>query len=216
MIETSNNTNYSFLYFGLAAPFLHEISIALAGSLYPEYSHYSSFMSELSANGFEYAYISRLGSLYLSSLCVLLFTLGLSTAVTSRSTLKKWAIGLTLAFGLGRIGAAVFSCDPGCTPESPSTDQVLHNIFGGTGTFCMQIAILLWGIVFAEISKPLSRFSFITGAITLIAFLSISSTLEERNGTGLLQRITISGSHLWVFITALYFLRKRPTTAVVT
>lgn len=187
------NNKRLFFYGGIIAPFLHIVSVVVAGALYPGYSHYQSFMSELAANGFEYSYVLKLGSFYAVSLLVLGFTLALNESVKGSGMVKSLATLALVVYCCGLLAAGVFSCDLGCTPDSPSIDQALHNIFGGIGIFALPVGILMWGVVFKKQSIPLAGLSFVIGSVTLVSFFSIALTLDDRNGTGLLQRVTISG-----------------------
>src|SRR5689334_21643118 len=58
--------------------------------------------------------------------------------------------------GVGRIGAGVFPCDPGCVPAPSGPD--LHKLFATVG-FCSGIlATFLWGIVLRRL-RALSSFA---------------------------------------------------------
>lgn len=83
-------------------------------------------------------------------------------------------------FGLGMIGAGLFSADPvnGFPPGIPSqvtTHGILHFVTGGIGFLGFITACFIFARRFASLhERQWSRFSFITGLVFLFAFIGIA------------------------------------------
>ncbi len=107
-----------FAVCGAIAPPLFASIIFVAGSLRPEYSHVSQFISELSYG--RNAIVQNL-NFVLTGMLIAAFSYGLHKGLPAGS--RKGPAFVT-AFGIGLIGAGVFPGDP----ANPSV-QSLHFLF---------------------------------------------------------------------------------------
>ena len=97
---------------------------------------------------------------------------------------KKWAPRMLGLYGLGLIGAAIFSADPalGFPPGTPASNTpiswhgMMHVIVGTTGFVGFIAACLIFARRFAsEGRREWSIFSAATGVLFLAAFIGIAS-----------------------------------------
>jgi len=103
----------------------------------------------------------QVANLVLSGLMVI------AAAVGMRRTGLKWGPLLLTGYGLGMVGAGIFTADP--HDGSQSTHGMLHFVFGGAGFLCLVAACF----VLARTTMP--WFSRITGVVFLAAFAGIAS-----------------------------------------
>lgn len=95
----------------------------------------------------------------------------------------RWASLLIAVYGVGMVGAGVFTADPAQgfpvgTPEvtTVSWHGMLHFVTGGIGFLCLIVACLVLGSRFAGAGRTaLAWFSRVTGVAFLAAFAGIAS-----------------------------------------
>ena len=202
------------LYLGIIAPLVFIFTTFYVASLHPTYSHYSSFISELGANGMPYSYLANIGIFYIHPFLLFVFAIKLPNYIQYNGKLSTSATILFCIHAVGINGGGIFSCDLGCTPVNPTLTQDLHNLTAGVGIPALTISILLWGIIFNRLNhKALSIFSFIIFTVTLISFLWLGQTIEDRSGTGLFQRITLFSQYIWVIAIALTLIKQGRLTS---
>ena len=194
------------LYCGIASPVLWLGLIALFGALHPDFSHVTHYVSELAASGSTSETLMRgaafefTGFLYLCFAAAVLATLPRGRAVT---------IGCLLIAleGIGRMGAGVFPCDPGCIRVSETQD--LHKLFATIG-FCSGIlAAILWGFLFRRLAplRPLSGFSIASGTVALVSLLLMSWEGNPLGAPGLLEHLATGVLSIWLFVFAVRLVR---------
>lgn len=194
------------LYCGIASPVLWLGLIAFAGALRPDFSHLTNYISELGERGsateawvrgaaFEFT-----GFLYLCFAAAVLSTLQRGPAVTI-------ACLLIALEGIGRMGAGVFPCDPGCVQVSET--QALHRLFATVG-FCSGIlAAILWGILFRRLAqlRSLCWFSIGSGMVALVSLLLMSWEGNPFGAPGLLEHVATGVLSIWLFVFAARLVR---------
>jgi len=131
-----------------------------------------------------------------SGLLVIAASVGMRQALRSRPG-GSWAPSLIALYGLGLLGAAIFSADPsyGFPPGSPpgpantlSAHGLLHFATSGIGFFALIGACFVFARRFAWLKEPVwMLYSLLTGLIFLIAFVG-----------------TASGAAITIFIPALW------------
>ena len=128
---------------GIVSPLLSLTLIGIAGALRPGFNPVTQYISELGERGSSTEILMRYVAFESTGFLYLCFALAL-TANCKHSRLSRLAAYLIALDGLGRIGAGVFPCDPGCVGLSSS--QNLHHLFATLG-FCSGIlATVVWGL----------------------------------------------------------------------
>jgi hypothetical membrane protein len=97
---------------------------------------------------------------------------------------RTWAAPMLGLYGLGLIGAGIFSADPalGFPPGTPEENNpisfqgVMHFVAGTFGFAGFIAACLIFARRFKAVGEPAwSRFSLITGVVFLAGFLAVAS-----------------------------------------
>ncbi len=155
------------LYCGLLGPLIWLSLIGVAGALWPEFSPLTDYISELGERGSSTEGLMRYAAFELSGLLYLCFACAcLAEFWPSQSS--RLAAGLIALDGLGRIGAGLFPCDPGC--EGFSSSQQLHYVFALIGFSSGILATIAWGVHFRTLGYPrtLTGYSVGTGLGALV------------------------------------------------
>ena len=191
---------------GILSPIVFFISVLLAASFQDGYNHYSNYMSELGATGLHHAYVMKLGGFFITSIMLILFSITFPTTIKYKGKAKTIAFFTLLTHAIFLNGAGVFSCDIGCSPENPTTDQNLHDFFGAITIFILPISIMIWGYVFSKSSEEWTNkvkvFSYACGIIGLISYIAMMISDETRAGTGLFQRLSLGSSYFWILVVS--------------
>ena len=188
------------------SPILWLSLIGVAGAMRPEFSHITDYISELGERGsttelmMRYAAFEFTGFLYLCFACALLATFRTGWC----ATLAAGLIGLD---GLGRMGAGVFPCDPGC--DGVSSSQDLHHLFATVGFLSGILAAIIWGIVFRRQGWPrsLTGYSVGSGILALIFLLLMSRGRALVNTPGLFEHLATGVLSLWLWVFAVRLMR---------
>ncbi|MCG2576962.1 DUF998 domain-containing protein [Dechloromonas sp. XY25] len=191
---------------GLLGPALWAAAIALAGELRPGFDHVGQYISELGERGSTTELFMRFGGFVGSGVLIAGYAAAFQATV-ARVTARPWltllVAALIAADGIGRIGAGIFPCEPGCAaPEVIS--QRLHGLSATIAFLSLAAAALLSAVLFRRDTKlrPLSIYSFASGCTGLI-FLALMSASEATHiHTGLHERLASGVLTLWVFVTA--------------
>jgi hypothetical protein len=121
----------------------------------------------------------------------------------------SWLAACLIAFdGLGRIGAGVFPCDPGC--EGFSLSQDLHHVFATVG-FCSGIlATIVWGILvrIQGGSTLFTGYSVGTGISALIFLLLMTWPQNPVKTPGLFEHLATLILSLWLLVFATGLVRN--------
>jgi hypothetical membrane protein len=192
---------------GILSPLLWLSLIGVAGAMRPEFNHITHYISELGERGSSTENMMRIAAFGFTGFLYVCFASALLATFRDgwRSTLAAVLIGLD---GLGRIGAGVFACDPGC--EGLSMSQELHRLFATLGFISGILAAIAWGIIFQRRGWPpgLIWYSVGTGTLALIFLLLMSWTRNPLNAPGLFEHLATVVLSLWVLVFAVRLMRS--------
>jgi hypothetical membrane protein len=202
---------------GMLAPVLWASAIIFCGSLRPEYSHITQYISELGERGGSTEFIMRYAAFVPTGLMHFAFAAFLFVAFKA-SPLATLAAMLIAINGMARIGAGMFPCEAGCALPRVLLSQKLHSLSAGVGFFSLIGAALLWGILFRRYQglRSLSAYSIVSGCLALVLLALMSWSVELRAGTGLYERLSTGVLSLWMlmFATRLWWLKACSVTPV--
>ena len=151
MMTTKNQPIFPSLtnpaaYIGVASPIAFGVVVIATAYLRPEYSHTTSFISELGETGSPYSWLMNWFGFGVMSIGVLVFTCRF--IFTDLPLSVRLGLGMVGIFAVGLFGAGWFSCDAGCTPEQPSFNQVMHDLSSlclpWLSLVCFYFACLPW------------------------------------------------------------------------
>ena len=186
---------------GILGPLLWLSLIGMAGAMRPEFSHITHYISELGERGSSTEFLMRYGAFAFTGLLYVCFAAALLATFRDGwySTLAAGLIGLD---GLGRIGAGVFACDPGC--GGLSSNQELHHLFATLGFSSGILAAIAWGFTFHRRGwpPPLTWYSVGTGILALIFLLIMSWSRNSLNAPGLFEHLATGVLSLWLLVFA--------------
>lgn len=150
---------------GLITPFWLVLGVAIAGAMYPGYSHVDQAMSLLGAEGAPTKELSPLINNF--PLGVLFMLFGASVLLRFSNRWARFSGLLIMLHGLGSFGTGYFACDAGCAPTNPSISQNLHNLAG----LIMALSLLASGLWVWLARRVLASpcFSWFSLACTLAA-----------------------------------------------
>lgn len=194
------------LFCGLLAPLLWAAAIVLAGELRPGFDHLNQYISELGERGSSTEIFMRFGGFVASGLLIVGYAAAFHATLarlTDRPRLTLLVAALVALDGIGRIGAGIFSCEPGCAAPAVLS-QRLHGLSATIAFLALAAAALLGTVLFRRDRRlrPLSAYSLASGSAGLI-FLGLMSASEAMHvHTGLYERLASGVLTLWVFVTA--------------
>ena len=195
------------LWCGVAAPILWATVIIVAGELRPGFDHVGQYISELGERGSSHSAFMRLAGFAATGLMHICYAVAFYAAVrrmSGRTRLALLVAVLVALDGAGRIGAGLFSCEPGC--RGPDTAaQHLHHLSATVAFLSIASAACLGGILFrsSQRLRCLALYSLISGLAGL-AFLGLMQTGGAFHAyVGLFERLASGVFTLWVSITAL-------------
>jgi hypothetical membrane protein len=189
---------------GIVSPILWLTLIGLTGAMHPDFSHLTHFISELGARGSRTEGLMRYAGFEFTGLLYLVFAFTLL-----RFYAKGWLISLAIILialdGIGRIGAGIFPCDPGCIGDSIS--QHLHRLFASVGFGSGILSSLTWGIVFQRLDQSyiLSWYSVASGLLALTGLLLFSWPDNPIKMPGLFEHLASALLSIWLLVLASYF-----------
>ncbi|MCQ8119776.1 DUF998 domain-containing protein [Methylomonas rosea] len=199
------NLSRSGICCGIAAPVIWLSLIGLAGAMRPEFSHSYQYISELGERGsiteipMRYIGFGFAGFLYVCFAAALPATLRKGW----RAALLAMLIGLD---GVGRIGAGVYACDPGCNGLSSS--QELHRLFAMAGFSAAILATVVCGIIFRR--HPwlgmLSAYSISSGLLAATLLFLMTWEANPIQTPGLFEHLATGVLSTWTLVFAVYLL----------
>jgi hypothetical membrane protein len=196
----------SGLFCGLVAPMLWAAVIVIAGELRPGFDHAGQYISELGERGSTTEIFMRYGGFVMTGLMHIGYAAAFHATVsrvTDRPHLTLLVAVLIALDGIGRIGAGLFACEPGCV--APKTlDQRLHGLSATIAFLSIAAAALLGTILFRRDMRlqPLSAYSLASGCIGLTFLALMSASEATHTYTGLYERLASGVLTLWVCVTA--------------
>jgi hypothetical membrane protein len=200
---------------GVLAPVLWAVVIIIAGQLRPGFDHLGQYISELGERGSSTQFLMRYGGFVASGLLHIAYAAAFF-AVLSRLT-ERHRLSLLVALlialnGLGRIGAGLFACEPGCAaPEV--LNQRLHSLSATVAFLAIAAAALLGAILFwsQRRLRPLAAYSLASGVAGLIFLVLMSASASTHFLTGLYERLASGIFSLWILVGAVWLVRLGET-----
>lgn len=192
---------------GVLAPLLWVLLLGVVGTMRPEFSHVTNYISELGERGSRTEFMVRFWAFGFTGVLYLCF------ALTYLLRLRADALGTVAALllfldGVGRIGAGVYACDPGCTDGS--ANQALHHAFATLGFSCGILAAILWGISFARVGQGLGWAAYTVGSglLSLLCLVLMIWRGQALNLIGLLEHVASAVLSVWLLVFALRLLGR--------
>lgn len=195
---------------GVVAPLLWLAVIVIAGELRPDFDHVGQYISELGERGSATEIFMRYGGFIATGLLHVAYAAAFYATVSRISGQPRLTLlvaGLIALNGIGRIGAGLFACEPGCAAPDVFT-QRLHGLSATLAFLSIAAAAILGAIIFRgdKRLRPLSAYSLGTGFAGLIFLWLMSSSQTAHIFTGLYERLASGVLTLWVLVTALWLL----------
>src|SRR5262245_12075011 len=194
------------LYCGIVSPVLWLALLAIAGALRPDFSPLTHFISELGARGSSTESLTRGAAFGLTGFLYVCF------AISLRATFRHgWmfavACFLIALEGIGRMGAGIFPCDPGCVRVTATQD--LHKLFATVGFLSGILAAILWGFLFVRLTtfRSLSGLAIGCGIVALVSLLLMSWESNPWGGPGLFEHLATVVLSIWLFMFAVRAVR---------
>lgn len=195
---------------GVFAPLLWLAVIVIAGELRPGFDHVGQYISELGERGSATEILMRFGGFVATGVLHVAYAAAFYATLSRISDhwrLTLLVAGLIALNGIGRIGAGLFACEPGCVAPEILT-QRLHGLSATLAFLSIAAAAILGAIIFRgdKRLRPLSAYSLGSGFAGLIFLWLMSSSQAEHIFTGLYERLASGVLSLWVLVTALWLL----------
>lgn len=192
---------------GVLAPVLWAAVIIVAGELRPGFDHVGQYISELGERGSSTGIFMRYGGFVATGLLHVGYAVAFYATlvrITNSPRLTVLIAALIALNGIGRIGAGVFPCEPGCAAPDV-LGQRLHGLSATVAFLAIAAAALLGTLLFRQDRRimPLSTYSLITGVAGLIFLGMMSASEATHTYTGLYERLASGVLTLWVLVTAL-------------
>jgi hypothetical membrane protein len=194
------------LYCGIVAPVAWLALLAIAGALRPDFSPLTHFISELGARGSSTELLTRAAAFGFTGLLYVCFAIGLRA--TFRPGLAFAVACFLIALeGIGRMGAGIFPCDPGCVRVTATQD--LHKLFATVGFLSGILAAILWGILFVRLAafRSLSRLAIGCGVAALLSLLLMSWDGNPWGSPGLFEHLATVLLSIWLLLFAVRAVR---------
>ena len=189
------------LYCGIVGPILWLALIAIAGAVRPDFSHLTHFISELGERGSSTEALMRGAAFGFTGFLYVCFALGL-LATFRQGWVFAAACLLIAVEGIGRVGAGIFPCDPGCIRVTATQD--LHKLFATVGFSSGILAAILWGVLFRGLApfRSLSWLAIGSGLVALVSLLLMSWEGNPWGGPGLFEHLATAVLSLWLLVFA--------------
>jgi hypothetical membrane protein len=201
---------------GILAPLLWAAVIVIAGELRPGFDHVAQYISELGERGSSNAAFMRYAGFVASGALHVAYAAAFYAALrrlSERRFLVLLVAALIALNGLGRIGAGLFACEPGCLAPAV-TEQRLHSLAATIAFLAIAAAALLGGLLFRDTRglRGLAPYSVATGIAGLL-FMGLMMSAGDVGRVGLHERLASGVLSLWVLMTALRLASSERQTA---
>jgi hypothetical protein len=109
--------------------------------------------------------------------------------------------------GIGRMGAGIFPCDPGCVRVT--TTQDFHKLFATVGFLSGILAAVLWGVLFGRLAtfRSLSWLAIGCGVVALVSLLLMSWEGSPWGRPGLFEHLATGVLSIWLLMFAVRAVR---------
>ena len=186
------------LYVGMVAIIGSIANIIILGSLYPNYSHVKQFISEL---GMDNALHSVVFNLIVITNGILFLISSLGVYIRINGLTQKRSLAGCSALGIALLGVVfIFS------GIFPLPDE-RHEAYG-IGLFVLTAPLFLaWAVKDIDSQSMFKNFQI--GAFIVFVAVILTVIIFGETGTqGLNQRIFVSSTYCWLFITYVYLLKR--------
>lgn len=195
---------------GILAPALWAAAIVVAGEARPGFDHVLQYISELGERGSRTEYFMRYAGFVATGLMHLAYAAAFAATLNRLGARRHLTLAVALLIGLnglGRIGAGIFACEPGCLAPDVLT-QRLHSLSATAAFLSMATACCLGAPLFRADRRlrPLAVYSLLSGLAGLV-FLYLLSSGGSPAYAGLYERLASGALTLWVFVGAWRLLR---------
>lgn len=185
---------------GVVAPIFLALSVFVAGSLHPNYSHLTQAISELGAK--EAPFRTILNYFGLIPAGALTFVFSIAIFRYSKGNIPLYiSAGLVSLIGLGRFLAGVFPCDPGCAAVV-STCARLHVIAGFSSLASGAVAPLVMAFGIRHHRPRIYFFLSLGLGIGAVAVIMIGTLWLGASYIGISQRLLLTFTYLWIITIA--------------
>jgi hypothetical protein len=135
----------------------------------------------------------------LSAGLILAFVLAFRTRLP-RTGLNSIATSLLMVFAISMFFAGVFSCDVGCSPSQPTSDQKLHDLFSILAFPAFTAGVFVWGLSLCRVPRwrRFGIYSLVTAGLSLVLLIAMVQSEATREGTGMYQRLYLGILFLWL------------------
>lgn len=180
---------------GVLAPIVWVGLIAWGDLARADLSPITDFISELGERGSATEVLLRYAGFILTGLLLVCFAGALPAAATPRWKAVIVAVFVALD-GIGRAGAGVYPCDPGC--ESVSRGQELHRLFATIGFVSGILAALAAGLLYRRWIDGL------LGLATTVFLLLMTWEENPIHAEGLWERLATGALSVWLLLFAMW------------
>lgn len=186
----------------LASALIIILMSLLGGIATPGYDHTAQFISELGASQAAHEYPVRFLGFLPAGVTLLAFCWFAQRSLP-RAPLTDLAFIALAIYAAGYCAAAVFPCDPGCRPSSPSFAQVVHNAVGGIGYLVAPAFLSIFAFQSRswQAAAPLATIGFMAAVVALGGLLTLSHSSPY---VGISQRAIEAAVLGWVVACGWY------------
>ncbi|WP_299975979.1 DUF998 domain-containing protein [uncultured Pseudoteredinibacter sp.] len=178
------------------------LTVILAGSSYPGYSHVLQFMSELGAGGSPDGDLVNYLGFIPTELFILLFLFAL-LKVMHKSRLLVLGVACIAVYALSLIAAAFYPCDYQCRPVDPSFSHDMHMLFGAIAYLAGIAGVAILAIDSKNWCE--SKVPLVSGLLLAVCAFALMLNLDaELSYVGLVQRCLELLIYVWFLIFGFY------------
>jgi hypothetical membrane protein len=191
------------LWAGIAAPVALTVAVLVAGSRHAGYSHVHQFISELGATGAPHRAMMNYGGLVPSGILTVLFSIAMLRTLKSHVACALGSLSVAV-MGVARLGAGLFSCDPGCSLAAMSRAARLHVGFG-MFAFCFGILAPLL-VAFGSRVQGRGALLWLSLGVGVSSAMLFAMMLRMGPGTpyvGAVQRLILVLNYGWIVFVAI-------------
>ena len=200
-----------FYLAGLIIPFWLALGLLIVGNLYPDYSQFEQSMSVLGAVDAPTHAIAPIINNFPLGLLFILFGVGVYKTFP-QTALARFSGVLIMLHGAASFVTGDFSCDSGCSMDTPSSAQLIHHYAGWLMSWSLIAAGGIWGWLGLRLGG-FRGLAFLSMALTLVALVTMPMVMiSAKNlvGHGLYERVNYFASAIWVAVFAGALLRYKP------
>ena len=215
-------TKWLLLCGAIAGP-LFTIAWIIEGAIRADYKPLRHPVSSLALGDFGWMQVANF---IVAGLLMVAFALGLRLTLRPQRD-STWRPFLIAVWGIGLLGAGMFTTDPVSgyppgTPDlllNPTTHGALHDQFSLIGFAALTVACFVFSYRFAAGGeRGWASYSALTGILFPIGIVLASVAFSQNASLvdlgGLIQRVTVTIGWTWLTLLSIHFLKtlsERPT-----